>query len=247
MRYLKMIVLALGIVLVAAACGTPEVTVQNVPGAEGEMDSIGITVSGKGEVLGTPDTLTINLGVSLTRPDVSTATNEAADLADRLIAALTNRGVAEADIQTANYSIYPEYDWSGDERRLIGYRVTNTVTAKIRDLDRAGEIIDAATAAGGDEVVVNGLSFSLEDNDELIVAAREAAWQDALAKAQQLASLSGTTLGSPISISESFSSQSPPIYYERAEAGAADMALTPIEPGQESVTVNLQVRFGIES
>lgn len=246
MRYLKITVLAVGLLLAATACGTPEVTVQNVPAAEGEMNTIGISVSGRGEVLGTPDTLTITLGVAVLRPDVSTATGDAADLAERLIAALTNRGVAEQDIQTANYSIYPEYDWSNNEQRLVGYRVNNTVTAKIRDLDKAGEIIDAATAAGGDDVVVNGLNFSLEDNDELIVAAREAAWQDALTKAQQLASLSGTTLGSPLSISESFSSQSPPIYYERAEA-AADAAFTPIQPGQETVTVNLQVRFGIES
>lgn len=246
MRYLKLTVLAVGLVLVAAACGTPEVTVQNVPAAEGDMNTIGISVSGRGEVLGTPDTLTITLGVGVVRPDVSTATSDAADLAERLIAALTNRGIDEKDIQTANYSIYPEYDWSRDEQRLAGYRVNNTVTAKIRDLDRAGEIIDAATAAGGNDVVVNGVSFSLEDNDALIVAAREAAWQDALAKAQQLATLSGTTLGSPVSISESFSSQPAPLYYERAEV-AADAGFTPIQAGQETVTVNLQVRFGIES
>jgi uncharacterized protein YggE len=246
MRYLRLVILGVGIVLVAAACGTPEVTVQNVPAAEGDVNSIGISVSGRGEVFGTPDTLTINLGVSVLRDDVSTATGDAADLAERLIAALTNRGVEDRDVQTSNYSIHPEYDWSGEQRRLVGYRVNNTVSAKIRDLDRAGEIIDAATAAGGDDVVVNGLSFSLEDNDELIVAAREAAWQDALAKAQQLASLSGTTLGTPVSISESFSSEPPPIYYERAPEAGADAAFTPIEPGQETVTVNLQVRFAID-
>ena len=227
--------------LALAACGTPEVTVQNVPGdAE---PAPGISVSGTGEVTGTPDTLTMTFGVSVLEETVAAATRAAADAADALIGTLTGAGVAESDIQTANFTIFPEYDFSGDEQRLRGYRVTNTVTAKIRDIDTAGDVIDAAVAATGDDVVVQGVAFSIEDDAELIAAAREKAWEDAHAKAEQLASLSGVTLGAATSISESFSVPIVPI----ARAGE-DIALesgTPIEPGEQDVAVTLQVQFAI--
>lgn len=246
MRTTRIASLALGIVLILAACGTPEVTVQNTPATEDTMNTIGIAVSGRGEVMGTPDTLSVDIGVSILRNDVSTAVADAATRADQLIGTLRDLGVDEKDIRTANYSIYPEYDYSRDDRKLVGYRVDNTVTAKIRELDKAGEIIDAASTGAGDDIRVNGLRFSLDDNEELVVAARAAAWTDAMAKAEQLASLSGTTLGAPVSITESFSSSPAPLEYARAEA-AADATFTPIAPGQETVTVNLQVRFAIGS
>ncbi|NNC92578.1 MAG: SIMPL domain-containing protein [Acidimicrobiia bacterium] len=205
---------------------------------------MGITVSGEGRVAGTPDTLTLTIGINLERDTVAQATDDAARLATDLIDALQGEGIEEADIQTANYSIYPVYDYRNDSRRLIGYRVSNDVRVKIRDLDRAGEIIDSASAQGGDEVVVQGLGFSLEDNELLVIAAREAAWQDAQGKAEQLARLAGVALGTPTTISESFSAP-PPIqrlaYAEDAAAGAS----TPIQAGELDVSVTIQVTFGL--
>lgn len=223
-----------------AAC-TPEVTVENT-GSEGASAS-GIAVSGTGEVYGTPDTLQMRFGVSVLRPTVDEAVGDAAALAAGLIGSLESSGVAEEDIQTANYSINPEYDYSGDQRRLIGYRVNNTVVAKIRDLDSAGTVIDATVANVGDEIQVSGVSFSIEDDTELIAAARAAAWDDALAKAEQLATLAGIELGEAKMISESFSIPAPlPVYRDFA---AADEAVfeTPIEAGQQQVAVTLQVQF----
>jgi uncharacterized protein YggE len=92
-------------------------------------------------------------------------------------------------------------------------------------------------------VTVSGLSFSIEDNDELVAAAREVAWNDALAKASQLAELSGQDLGRATSITETVSMPPMPIPY--AEAAAADRAVTPIEPGTSAVTITLQVQFGL--
>lgn len=223
-----------------AAC-TPDVTVEN-SGADGVTAS-GIAVSGTGEVYGTPDTLQMRFGVSVLRPTVEQAVGDAAALADELISSLGSAGVAADDIQTANYSINPEYDYSSDQRRLIGYRVDNTVVAKIRDLDSAGSVIDATVASVGNEIQVSGVSFSIEDDTELVAAARTAAWDDALAKAQQLATLAGIELGEAVMISESFSSAAPlPVYRDFA---AADEAVfdTPIEAGQQQVAVTLQVRF----
>ncbi len=190
---------------------------------------MGITVSGEGRVAGTPDTLTLNIGINLERDSVARATEDAAQLATELIDALRAEGVEETDIQTANYSIYPVYDYRNDSRRLLGYRVSNDVRVKIRDLDRAGEIIDSASGHGGDEVVVNGVTFSLEDNELLVVAAREAAWQEAQGKAEQLARLAGVTLGTPTAISESFSAP-PPIQRYAEDTVALSGASTPIQP-----------------
>jgi len=232
------------IALAVSAC-TPSVTVQNPPATTDGAPS-GISVSGVGEVTGTPDTLTMNFGVSVRRDSVSEAVAAAASVADKLIASLEASGVAEEDIQTANYSVYPEYDWTGETQKLVGYQVNNSVVAKIRDIDNAGSVIDAATAAGGNDVTVNGVSFSIEDNEALIDAARAAAWTNAEAKAQQLADLAGVTLGQPTTINESFSPRPQPYAYEEFAFAADDGgARTPIVPGEQSVAVSLNVQFSI--
>lgn len=216
-----------GLTLSACAAGTavgsnppvaaqPNITVNN-PGA----DQSGISVSGTGEVTGTPDTLSVDIGVSVLGKTVADAVAEAADKADALINVLKDQGVEERDITTANYSIYPEYDYRGNTERLVGYRVNNTVRVKIRDLDRAGDIIDAAVAA-----------------------AREAAWNDALAKARQLAELSGQPLGPVISITETVSRPPTPVFFE-GDFAATRVASTPIEPGTSSITISLQVHFAL--
>jgi len=231
-------ILIAGLALILAACGEGTDVI-----VSGEGDQVGISVSGEGRVSGAPDTLTLNIGINLERDTVAQATDDAAQRATDLIEALKAEGVEEVDIQTANYSIYPEYDYRNDTRRLIGYRVSNDVRVKIRDLDRAGAIIDAASAQGGDDVVVQGVSFSLEDNELLVVAAREAAWKDAQGKAEQLARLAGVGLGTPTAISESFSA--PPITQRFADAEATLAASTPIQAGELDVRVTIQVTFGL--
>ena len=238
MRKLAVFAIAIAAVLVAAC--TPSVTVEN---SESEAARSGIAVSGTGEVYGTPDTLQMRFGVSVLRPTVQQAVADAAALADGLIGTLESSGVEADDIQTANYSINPEYDYSSDQRKILGYRVDNTVVAKIRDIDSAGSVIDTTVSEVGNEIQVSGVSFSIEDDTELIAAARAAAWDDAYAKAQQLAELSETTLGEAVAISESFANAQPgPVYRDFAadEAGSFE---TSIAAGQQQVAVTLQVQF----
>ena len=230
--------------LIAAAC-TPSVTVENT-GTTAEGTSTGIAVSGTGKIAGTPDTLTISFGVTVLADSVVTAVSRAAESADAVIASLTAAGVAEEDIQTANYSIFPQYDYRNDTQTLIGYQVNNTVTAKVRDLDAAGNIIDDVAAAGGDTVTVSGVSFSIEDNEQLVEAARAAAWDDARTKAEQLAGLAGVTLGSPTSIVETFSSPPVPITFDEANLSAAAETVTPIVPGTQQVAVTLSVVYSLD-
>jgi uncharacterized protein YggE len=240
----KLLVLVAAGALLLAACGSGESNMSQAGSSDGDTTG-GINVSGQGTVTGKPDTLTVNLGVSVLRPTVDQATRDAATLATAITDALKANGVAEDDIQTSNYSIYPEYDYSGSQQRLTGYRVNNQVNVKIRNLDSAGAVIDAATAAGGDATVVNNVAFSIEDDAELLQMARTAAWQDAEAKARQLAQLAGVTLGSAVSITETITYNTPPIYYQREAAGAMDSVSTPIESGTQDVIVNIQVIFAI--
>jgi uncharacterized protein YggE len=189
----------------------------------------------------------MTFGVSVRRDSVSEAVAAAAQVADKMISALRANGVAEEDIQTANYSVYPEYDWTGEQQKLVGYNVNNSLVVKIRDLDNAGEVIDATTAAGGNDATVQGVSFSIEDNEALIEAARAAAWKDAEEKAQQLADLSGVTLGTPTTINESFSPRPSPFEYRDVAFATEEGAGfdTPIIPGEQSVVVSLNVQFSI--
>lgn len=230
-----------GLAVLMAACGsTPQVTIQNADAAR-----TGISVSGKGEVTGAPDTVEIDLGVSVLGETVDQATSTAAERAEALIEALTSNGVAEDDITTTDYSIYPEYDYSRNQERLVGYRVNNTVRAKIRNMESIGSVLDAARAAAGDETRISGLRFSIEDDNELVSSARAAAWDDALAKAAQLAELPGRTLGKATSITETASMPPVPFPYEGDIAGA-ERAVTPVEPGTSVVTITLEVQFALE-
>jgi uncharacterized protein len=208
-----------------------------------EHKKTGISVSGSGEVSAKPDTMTIELGVSVRRNTVQEATTEASQAAANLIAALTDSGVVENSITTTRYSINPEYDHRNDSRILLGYRVANSVKATIADLDRSGEIIDGATAAAGDSVTVNGVSFGVEDDKELVVAAREAAWGDARSKAEQLAGLAGRQLGPVTSITENLGRPPAPMHMARLQAADAS---TPIQAGSASVSVSLEVEFAFQ-
>lgn len=241
-RTLPILVLA---ALVLAACGEAGGGAGTVAQSTGGGMEPGISVSGTGEVKGRPDTLIVDIGVAVLRPSVDEATSDAARLAQAVIDALKANGVAEEDIATTNYSIWPEYDYRNETQTLRGYRVQNVVSASIRDLDNAGTAIDAATAAGGNDTIVQGVRFAIEEDSELVTAARAAAWADAKTKAEQLAGLAGRSLGAAISISESTTFPTPVPFYARAAEGAGDVA-TPIEPGQQTVTVTISVQFALE-
>ncbi|GAI83768.1 unnamed protein product, partial [marine sediment metagenome] len=165
---------------------------------------------GQGVVTVTPDIATLRLGVEVQAATVAEAQSQAIEAMDEVMEALTDNGVAEKDIQTQYFSIrqITRWDQDDDEEVVIGYRVTNTVTAKIRDVDEAGTVIDAVAAAGGDFIRIDSINFSVDDPSAYYEEAREEAMADAEAKAEQLAELAGGNLGKATYISES--SQTPP-------------------------------------
>ena len=207
-----------------------------------------IHVTGSGSVTGEPDIATLDLGVSVEKETVAEAREEAASAMTALIASLKANNVAEKDIKTENFSIYPQYDYTDNGRILRGYRVNNTVRAKIRELATLSDVIDAAAAAGGNSIVINSIQFMIDDTTPLQTQARSLAVKDAEAKAQTLAEASGVTLGEPITITESTYFEGPPIPFAMAEEAFDDAArtATPIVAGELTVTVNVSVVYEIE-
>jgi uncharacterized protein YggE len=162
------------------------------------------------------------------------------------MAALSDNGVDEDDIQTQYFSIDQVTRWDDDEPVVIGYRVTNMVTAKIRDMDNIGAIIDAVAEAGGDYIRVNNIAFSVEDPSEYYEEARAEAMADAKDKAEQLADLAEIELGDPTYISEG--SIYVPVDYRGVDMAVPEEGgyVTPISPGELEITLNVQVAYAIE-
>ena len=207
-----------------------------------------IHVTGSGSVVSEPDIATLNLGVSVEKETVAEAREEAAAAMTGVIASLKANDIAENDIRTERFSIYPQYDYTDNGRVLRGYSVNNTVSAKVRELENLSDVIDDAAEAGGDIVVVNSIQFMVENPTPLQAQARGLAAKDAAAKAQTLAEASGVTLGKPITITETTSGGSLPIAFAKSEEFAADSASssTPIEAGELTIIVNITVVYEIE-
>jgi uncharacterized protein YggE len=208
----------------------------------GTKDPRTINVVGTGQVRGTPDVLDLTIGVSTRSKSAGEALGRNSDLTNKVVGVLKDAGVDAKDIQTSNLSISPVYDDQGEN--VIAYGVTNTVDVTIRDLDKAGEIVDAAAKVAGDEIVVNGLSFSFDDNSELVAQARTEAVKRAKAQAEQLAKAAGVELGDVLTITEAGVPDGPVIAAAPREAGSAD-ASTPIEPGSQSLSVQVSITYEI--
>ncbi|MFD4180428.1 SIMPL domain-containing protein [Rhodococcus sp. NPDC058514] len=221
--------------LLAAGCGD---------GTDAAPDSSappGISTQGTGKVSGTPDTLTVMLGVQTQARDAAGALAENAEKANALIDTLKGKGVRAEDIQTSGLSVQPTYD--PNSSTITGYQVTNQVTATVHDVGAAGGLIDAAAAAAGDAVRVQQTSFSIADDSDLREQARADAVRQAQAQASQIAEAAGVELGKVRSITEVPAAGPTPYPYPGA---ALDRAPTPIEPGGQELTVTVAVVYDID-
>lgn len=156
-------------------------------------------------------------------------------------------GIADKDIQTQQFSIIPIYITNKDtgQQTLAGYRVTNTVTAKIRHVADAGSIIDGAVSTGGNYTTVQGISFSIDDPSPYQKTARQAAMADAQAKAKTLADAAKVSLGAATYISES-GGIVPVTNVAMPSLSAPAVAPPPISPGEATITVDVQVVYTIK-
>ncbi|HEY8218347.1 MAG TPA: SIMPL domain-containing protein [Acidimicrobiia bacterium] len=203
-----------------------------------------ITVRGTGLVTGTPDVLELTLGVDTRGKSAGDALAENSKLTLEVLKVLRVAGVADEDIQTSDLSIQPVYDEDGET--VIAYSAGNHVTAELHDLDKAGRVVDAATEAAGDQIVVQGLYFEIDDNSQLVARARAEAVKRAKAQAQQLADAAGVQLGELQSISEESAPVGPVLEREKAAASpSSGDAAPPIEPGSQTLTVDVTLIYAI--
>jgi uncharacterized protein YggE len=202
-----------------------------------------VTVTGTGEVSGTPDVMRVDFGVETTAETVAAALDQANQALDRMRTTLRRGGVAPADLQTANLTIYPQY--SNDGRDVVGYHAAQSLVAKFRDLDRAGAIISDAVEAGGDAARLQGLGFDLDDDAALLEEARTAAVADAKAKAELFASAAGRSIARVVRIEEQVSTQGPisPYAVRVDDAAGAEITDVPTEPGSQTVSVSVVVEY----
>ena len=162
----------------------------------------------------------------------------------KVIGVLLDGGVDKKDVQTTNLSVGPIY---GDNANDIqGYQVSNVVVAQLRDLDKAGSLLDKSVQVGGDDVVLRGVSFDIDDTSDLIAAARADAVKRARNQAEQLAAAAGVQLGDVLTISESSRDYGPVANLPSAAAADETVARSMvIESGSEELTVQVSVVFSI--
>jgi uncharacterized protein YggE len=254
LRYIILAVVLSIAVLGLAGCETlapPSSTTkaQSASGALISLQNNGIWVSGEGKVSVVPDVAILSLGVEVQSESVAEAQGYASTVMTSVLDELDKAGVAEKDIQTQQFNIFPIRRWSEKDARevLIGYRVTNVVSAKVRNVDDTGNVIDAVAQAGGDFIKINSISFTVDNPSAYREEARELAMADARAKAEQLADLGNVRLGSPTYISESGVSV-PAVreFFAGAPVPAPAVAPTPISPGETEIRLSVQVAYSID-
>lgn len=207
----------------------------------------GITVCGHGTSKVKPDQASLQVGVNATAGTAQDARNQAAQAMTDVIAALKSNGVAADDIQTNYVSIQPQYDYSGGKQSQAGYVASNSVTATIHKVDSVGTVVDAVTRAGGNRVFVAGIQLSNGDPTSAQMDAQTKAIADAKRQANQIAQSAGVSLSAPLSIQVGgCGTTSPtPIYSAQNSAGKADSVTTPIQPGQNTVAVDVAIVYAI--
>lgn len=220
-----------------------------------EFDSIGkepeakrtIMIDGTGKVSAPPTIAQISVGV-LTEGglDIATTQKKNTEKMNALIASVKGIGVATDDIQTANYAIYPRYDYSDGKNALVGYTVSQNVTVKVRDLAKVSVVFQKAGEIGANQV--NGPDFTIDDPESARADARAKAIENAQEKAATLASSLGVRLVRIVSFNE-FSDQAPgPMMYESLKSGIGGGAPTApqVEAGSLDVVANVSVTYEIE-
>ena len=206
-----------------------------------------VTVNATGTVYGEPDEASFDAGVSALNADVQVATTAVSRRVSSLLEALRAAGIADKDIRTSNFTIYPEqnYDNNGQPTSLR-YRVTNTVHVTLRDMAQLGALLGRSVEAGANEI--SNVVYTFSSQDALERQAREQAMNAARTKAEQLARFGGAELGAVRRITEGpQAGGGGPLPSFRMDSVAAEAgAAVPVSSGQLAVTVSVQVVFGLK-
>lgn len=205
-------------------------------GADTGVDTVAVTGVGSVEVA--PDVARVTLGVEVEADDVASAFDDATARAEAVVAALRDAGVDDDRIRTTRFDVRPVRGEPGPDREVpdvTGYAVTNVVRVTLADTGSVGDVLAAAVDAAGDAARVDGIDFGVEDAAAAQEQAREAAWEDARARARQYAELAGRDLGELRSVEETVGSGPRPLAAEDAAVAAP-----PVFAGTETVDVTVR-------
>lgn len=199
----------------------------------------GVRVVGSGQVSAAPDVLRVSFSVEQVAADVAAAVAHVGERSDAVIAVLREQGVEASQVGTSAVNVFQEYREPGTDP---AYRASHTITVETKDLTGFGRLLNAAVDAAGNSLGLHGLEFDVEDKTELLSRARALAFQQARARAEELAALAGYSLGSVSSISESHGFTPIREGFALSAAKTFDSAVN-LVPGSHDVQVTLEVHF----
>ncbi|WP_431970906.1 SIMPL domain-containing protein [Nocardia sp. bgisy134] len=223
-----------------------------------KSDTGTVTTFGQGSVRATPDLMRVTLSVETRASKVALAYGQAGERVSAVTSALRGNGVADADIATSGLSVRTETVWTeGQGNRITGYLATADLTVALRDIDAEkgafpgpATIIADAVEAGGDDVRLGGLVLTFADQAGLLARARDAAWDNALAKAEQYAARAGRSLGTVLEITENAASAPPFAPAMRAMSApvgeVAFAAAVPVELGESEISANVRATWALD-
>ena len=245
------IAVALAGTLVAVALFSGTASAQTVtppaPVPSGTLERT-IAVSGTGTATLAPDIASFSAGVTETSANVTDAQNSVNTKTNAIIDAARQGGVdVDKDVKTTGYSVQPQYNYPQNGAPVLtGYRVTNSVNVTVRDITKVGQLLDAVTKAGANQV--GGVSFGLADPEAASRVAREQAVRNARDKADTLAKATGVSVGMVMTIDDESTTPAPPRPVSAAPvANTANSAAVPppIQAGETTVTVTIRVTYAI--
>ncbi|BAT58617.1 26 kDa periplasmic immunogenic protein precursor [Variibacter gotjawalensis] len=205
-----------------------------------------VSVTGEGTISAVPDIALVSAGIVSEGKTSREAAEANAKAMTAVIAAAKQAGIAEKDIGTSRYNVSPVYASGSSNRenspRITGYRAQNMVQLKVRDIAKVGDIIDAVTGAGANNI--QGVGFEVSNADTLLDKARLAAFADAKRKAELYAKEAKAQLGRVIVIAEQGTELPRPMMARAAPGSYSGSApATPVAPGEEQIKVQLNVSF----
>jgi uncharacterized protein YggE len=198
-----------------------------------------VVVIGSGSGTAVPDQASVYLGVSATKPNVRDAVNSATNDMGKLLSAVRREGVADKDIQTATISINQQTNCC--PQNVVGYTAAGQITVTLHSVQKVATLIEAAVDAVGNTLTLNGVNLSVADSSAALKSARQAAINDATAKAQDWARLTGHHIGGLVSVSEYFGAVSQPAYGKGGAGGGGFQ----VQPGEQSSFTTVLVTFDL--
>ncbi len=241
-------VLVLIAILATAGAAAAQDSSQATAAEPGSAVTRTISVNGTGKVYLTPDIAYVTIGVHTENKDAAQAVAKIMPSRCKVKDALIGMGVDDKDIQTTNFSIYPQqqYDQAGKPTGEINYVVDNQLYVTVRDLEEIGDLLDTVVKAGANSIY--GIQFDVADRSKAQSEARKLAVADAQAQAQELAGFAGVTLGAVQTISTS-NSQAPVPMYDKGMGGGmavSEAASVPVSAGQMVLQADVYMVFAIQ-